>query len=617
MRAFLLFVAAALVIAVLAPISSAYDVVGTVFDPQGEPVDGASVWLSQDREVRVTQTDPRGRFSFTECPAGAVGIVARKEGLALAGAEGQIVDDVSLSLQLLEPDAIRVRVIDPSSEPVEGARLKLLLVASSFHVPVEDLVEFGFPSVRSDADGFLVVGELPKDSHASFSISHRAYAESELPTLPVGSELDIRLQRGARLHGRVSDHDGSAVARARVSVFRGDKEFTEVLTDGEGFYSALLPIGEYFVAARHRSHAMPDPISVQWDEADNSATVDLQLPPPHTMRGATVDTAGEPVAGSRIVYIARDILFDEVTTDVTGAFQITVSAGEGFLRVIPPLGMYTVSSPEIPFELSEAQHVDLESIALAPLPNITGTIEARKDAPADRVLIATLGMQHAKRAVTDAKGNFSIQLDAMPIGDEVQLRAEHAFRFLRRDFTANIRKLRPETVRLREFEPNLAPAPPKLSSRLNQLHHMVGDPAPALECDAWFNVPESMGEGINLDALRGKVVVLTLWGGWDRIGMGPDRTDELNRLYELFRGEDDVFFVTIHDGSASPEEVTAYVKHDRILFPVGHDAEPALTFDAYNVNTIPQTVLIDREGILRYFDVDGRLLELIKSLRRR
>jgi hypothetical protein len=80
---------------------------------------------------------------------------------------------------------------------------------------------------------------------------------------------------------------------------------------------------------------------------------------------------------------------------------------------------------------------------------------------------------------------------------------------------------------------------------------------------------------------------------------------------------DDVVFVGVHDASVEPEEVEEYLAQYRIEWPVGCDADPFKTFVTYGINFIPQTVLIDKQGILRYHDVEGRLLELIKVLRRK
>ena len=61
--------------------------------------------------------------------------------------------------------------------------------------------------------------------------------------------------------------------------------------------------------------------------------------------------------------------------------------------------------------------------------------------------------------------------------------------------------------------------------------------------------------------------------------------------------------------------MSAYLDANDVRFPVGIDNETA-SFDLYDIFSIPQIVLIDKKGVFRYYDVDGRLLELIKSLRR-
>jgi hypothetical protein len=42
-----------------------------------------------------------------------------------------------------------------------------------------------------------------------------------------------------------------------------------------------------------------------------------------------------------------------------------------------------------------------------------------------------------------------------------------------------------------------------------------------------------------------------------------------------------------------------------------------VTHHSYAARVLPQVILIDKQGLLRYFDVEGRLSELIKDLRRR
>ena len=143
------------------------------------------------------------------------------------------------------------------------------------------------------------------------------------------------------------------------------------------------------------------------------------------------------------------------------------------------------------------------------------------------------------------------------------------------------------------------------------LSGLVGQTAPELACDAWFNSPP-----LSLEGLRGKVVVLTFWGGFDVRGPIRDCIEELRALHDLLEDLDDVAIVCVHDSGKEPDEVGQYVKDYHIGFPLGRDAENAKTYERYGIHYIPQTVLIDKHGVLRYFRTEGRLLEMIKSLRR-
>jgi hypothetical protein len=146
----------------------------------------------------------------------------------------------------------------------------------------------------------------------------------------------------------------------------------------------------------------------------------------------------------------------------------------------------------------------------------------------------------------------------------------------------------------------------------NDLLHMVGKPAPEWECETWVN-----GDPVRLADLRGKVVVLTLWGAFQERGPGRLHVERIRMLSQLFADVGDVAFIGIHDASLDTWMVEHFARLWDIGFPVGRDADPFLTFDRYNTTFIPNTILIDKKGVLRFFDVDAKLLELIKALRLR
>ena len=602
--------------ALTAVAASAYEISGVVLDAKGAPIEGASVWLSQQRITRVGTSDRDGRFHFEDLVAAPVDIVARKEGLALWGVQGQVIDDAEVTITLRKGEAIQLRIINTQYEPIAGARLKRLEVEGSFRIETEDLVPLGFPSYRSDSDGNMTIEGVPWGTFIGITVSHHEYAEAMLPAVPAGIGISMPMLYGVKLLGRVTNEAGDGVERARISVFRTmdgkQREFSEVLSDREGFYTANVPAGSYFVAARHHDYAMPRPLPVQLRNDGEDAIIDLTLPAPHHIVGTTVDTEGAPVAMARLSYRSGDFIYDEAISDVLGEFQLTVASGSGVLQIAAPRRMITVGIPRIFFEIGDEPVVNIKPIELKALPVLTGRIAAEGDVPLDKILISSLNLDPPVWATTDENGAFRIELEWM-YDMPMRFRAEHALRFLRRDFEVDPIELESPEVRLRAYRPAL-----ETDDRpgQNNLEHMLGDPAPEIQCDAWLNTgPE--GEELSLEQLRGKVVVLTLWGGFDTHGWTRHRINELNAIYSLLREVDDVAIIGVHDASIEPSEVARYVYQYGIKFPIGCDADPFLTFDLYNTNTIPQTVLIDQEGVLRHYKVNGRILELIKDLRRR
>ncbi len=603
-------------IALYATAASVYEITGVVVDADGAPIEGATVWLSQRRIPRVQTSDQDGRFAFADLVAAPVDIVARKEGLALGGLQGQVVDNAKVTIALREGGVIRLRMINTQYEPVAGARLKRLEVEGAFTVEMEDLVPLGFPSVRSDSEGNLTVVGVPMGVFMGVTVSHRDYADATLPALPAGIEIGMPMSKGIKLRGRITNEGEDGVDRARISVFQVREdvqhEFTEVLSDREGFYMANLPPGPYFVAARHADYAMPQPVPVDLRDNREDTIADLVLPAPHRIEGTTVDQDGAPVSMVKLSYRFGGVIYDEAVSDVAGTFRLTVASGRGVLRISPPRRMMTVGIPWINFEIGDEPLVTIEPIGLQALPALTGRITAEDTVPLDKILISSLNLDPPVWATTAEDGSFQIELERM-YDVPMKFRAEHALRFLRRDFEIDPIKLETPEVRLRRYRPNLDPDD---RPGQNDLEHMLGKPAPEIQCDAWLNTgPE--GADLSLAQLEGKVVVLTLWGGFDTKGWTRHRMNELNAMYRLLADVEDVAIIGVHDASIEPSEVARYVYQYGIEFPIGCDADPFLTFDIYNTNTIPQTVLIDKQGILRHYKVNGKILELIKDLRRR
>jgi peroxiredoxin len=614
----------AIVLAALVSLASvhahAYDLSGVVRGPDGDAVGGATVWISQNRLVRVTVTDDEGRYSFPGIDVGPTELVAFKEGLSLGGRDMQVIDSAEIPLYLYEPDTIRLKVSDSAGKPLAGARITALHVGDRFSVPVEDLANFGFRSMRSGEDGTLVIDRLPKGSYTSFVVSHRRFASYALPTLPVGKELGIRLRYGVRLAGRITDAKGEGVARARVALSRmasvGQTKMAEALSGPEGYYNVMARPGRYHVVVRSRDHAIPPPQPIELlADPERDAVLNVSLAPPHILRGRSVDDSGKPVPATKFSFIAEGLIYAEAYSDGGGRFELLAPGGDGFLRVTPPRRFKTEQYPDIKLT-SRAKELDVGEVTLLPLPEVRGRITVRDEAVRlDQVLITTVNYTPTLRTIANADGEFVFELDQMPEGGKIRFRAEHGLRLLRRDFGVDLIKERAVEERLKSFKVDLSPAPKWAPNK--ELGFLLDRPAPPWECSTWLNLAD--GDSLSLSDLAGKVIVVNFWGGFDNHprGAGRDRINELRYLHRLYADVDDVAVVGIHAAGNTPTEIASFTANFGINFPVGCDVTPSITFDLYNVNQIPQTVLIDKQGKIAHYHVDGRLLELIKDLRRR
>ncbi len=598
--------------------SGAVEVRGRVLDPDGNPVGGAEVWLTRERIVSTATTDDAGAFEFLNVRAGWLSVTARKEGFALTGLTGHVYDDLAVDLHLAMPDTVRIRVIDHAGKPLEGARVKHLVVGGAFEVHVSDLAQHGFPSIRSDEDGAVAIPGMPEGSYVTVTLEHRNFCDLTLPFLVPGEhQHPAQLYPGQVLRGRISAPDSPGTAHARVLLFQEPQEgqrmlLYDVLADAEGYYRTMVTPGSYIIEAHHPDHPMPKPETVRLADSLEDTVMDFALSKAHTVEGTVVGPEAAPMPGVLVQYIIDNFTQDEAFTDRNGAFRLTVSAGSGRVRVVPPRGYMTAETLDVVVHMEAVEHTRISAIALEALPVLRGRIVNADDEPQAAVLVRTMNLNAPLFALSDDAGVFEIPLEAMPDEEAVELRAEHTLRFLRRDFTIGLREQEGEViVRLRRFEPDLRPDEP--GNAPNDLSRLAGKPAPPLTCRAWINAEE-----ITLEDLKGSVVVLFLWAGFDPFGINAATIAELTLLHQALAGAaDDVAFVGVHDDSDPPAAVRRYVAEYGIEFPVGVDASPMITLNRYDTRVLPQVVLLDKRGVVRSFDVENRLPELIKDLRRR
>ena len=140
---------------------------------------------------------------------------------------------------------------------------------------------------------------------------------------------------------------------------------------------------------------------------------------------------------------------------------------------------------------------------------------------------------------------------------------------------------------------------------------MEGQPAPD------FALKSSTGQNLRLSEYRGDVVMINFWATW----CGPCR-QEMPLLDELYARYQRVGFnllgVNIDDDSRRAMQM---IDELGVSFPVLFDARKEVS-ELYEVEAMPVTILVDREGTVRYVHhgykpgYENAYLDQIRSLLR-
>ncbi|HEX7157338.1 MAG TPA: TlpA disulfide reductase family protein [Burkholderiaceae bacterium] len=133
-----------------------------------------------------------------------------------------------------------------------------------------------------------------------------------------------------------------------------------------------------------------------------------------------------------------------------------------------------------------------------------------------------------------------------------------------------------------------------------------------------FTLRAVAGPNVRLQEQRGQVVMLNFWATW----CAPCRQEmpRLDRLYERYRAAGFTLLgVNVDD---DPQTAAGVASKLGVRFPVLLDTEKKVS-RLYDLKTMPSTVLIDRDGRVRYVhrgyqdgyekDYESQIRELLKE----
>lgn len=269
---------------------------------------------------------------------------------------------------------LRVRAIDETGAPVEGARIR-----------TDDET-----AATTDADGVAIVRGIDT-GFAMVTVSHSMPAEAQLVfSLGEGSSgiiaRTVTLGRGAPLRGTVVAPDGSPVPDAILEVWSAiGTRYVEADAEGNWCVPAMLA-GPYEVRAGAAGYARGPAICGNHDGNIEQHGVIVSVAAGARLHGRIRDSAGQPVAGVGVYSEMQPGDDRNTSTDSTGRFEI-LGLGAGRHHISVAHGRWT-SSVVLPGDGGEHE-LDIELPDPTPAAEAAPARSPHSDAPAP-VSTATL-----------------------------------------------------------------------------------------------------------------------------------------------------------------------------------------------------------------------------------
>jgi protocatechuate 3,4-dioxygenase beta subunit len=429
----------ALMMLVIAPPAGAEMLRGVVLDKEGRPVGGAIVWTAElyapgPLAARETQADDSGRFALDLKP-GRWYVWTRHDGWAGEIDQRAIPtvvpgrDPRPVTLRLRERGWLRGRLIEAETgRPIAGGRF---------------VIDNGVELKANKLGRFELVGISPR-YHEAYVVAPGRERRRILfdMTLHVAAEVDLRIPRGGRIFGRVTDEEGRPIPGAFVgyhtsgNTFSGTANWERCDPDGRYVWD-----GKVFDRPTRLEAWSPGYLGEEKDSlivGTGSGPLELNFrlkldpgrqakqaggPPPKAaprreVTGTVTLPGGQPAAKALVRWVwTNDSESRETETDAQGHFRLTgIPDADGFLVVIAPRATDTAPG------LVRVQGNGNREIAIALGPGQTAKGRVLDDAgkPVEGVTIAPFwpwpdprfGLQISlfeRSATTDAKGRFSLQ----------------------------------------------------------------------------------------------------------------------------------------------------------------------------------------------------------------
>jgi uncharacterized GH25 family protein len=294
----------------------------------GAAVEGVNVNAFGPGANASAITAPDGSFTLSGLSAGSLRVMLRKEDDFIQEMRNLTAPSRDVVIELTGGGRVTGRVVDKGS----GKALTSFQAGISTSRGGGGMMTMGPPQLRefNSEDGSFTLENVPAGA-MSLVATAPGYASSRLNvTIEEGktlSDVELSLDAGVRLTGRVTGPNGSPLGEVNVSIvpsptgsfsMRGAE--SSAVTDTNGEYSLeALPAGEETVAFTHGSYV---PSRKQVTLKDRETRLDVQLSSGETVSGVVVTEAGAPVPDARVEAFGAGMRGGSVRTNANGAFEM-------------------------------------------------------------------------------------------------------------------------------------------------------------------------------------------------------------------------------------------------------------------------------------------------------
>ena len=428
------------------------------------------------------------------------------------------------------------------------------------------------------------------DKVADRRLGNQVYLSAEIdaehnPALELRVPDAALLRPIANLDGSVVDAAGAPVPGAIVRKLNGGS----VTSDAAGrfrFEEETEP-GTLVIASRDGA------MTTQAVEIGEAATISLRLDgAPSSVQGVLVDDAGRPLSGVEVTLSGQSsggyVAVPPAVTDAKGAYRFDGLFGgiENYYLWAKKKGYGPITIQPIHPKPGETTTLETKTMAVAD-GTIDGVVYEVDGKPAVGARVSSQ-VQGVPSVETDAKGRF--HLAGVPRGKHYVVAGRGgAFGAGAEGVTGQ----KDVTIRL---EPPFKSVPGTV-----QGDH-TGRKAPEIDVAAW------LGQSPDLQALKGKIVVIDFWAVW--CGPCVGSLPQVQALHERY-AKQGVVVLGIHTPDRTKDVVAAFVKAKGLTYPNAldgkEDSGQGKTAMAFGPSGIPHLFVIDAQGkiVLDTHEVEG------------